>query len=310
VAVAEELLAAQETFFATIDPILPAPAPPPSGEIITAGLPDGNRIAGVLTRHRFAEGSLATLWSATEVWELTPVVGGHGHTAIAALLTAWRRWQTKVGEPGADSSCLVQWPSRDAASARPLLDHGFVPLSVIAVRLGGLAANSRLGTGVRIRRAVLADLDALLELAMAELAYSALVGAAVPRRGAETMKRTVLELAIRRDEPVWLAERDGMPIALADCRWSEATLGSWTATRLPPGRWGLINSLSVRPDARGNGLGQQLMSFVHAEFAAGGAVGTYLHYNPPNPLSSVFWPRQGYRPLWTQWEVRPAAALR
>jgi len=24
----------------------------------------------------------------------------------------------------------------------------------------------------------------------------------------------------------------------------------------------------------------------------------------------VFWPRQGYRPLWTIWEVRPAWALR
>jgi hypothetical protein len=41
-----------------------------------------------------------------------------------------------------------------------------------------------------------------------------------------------------------------------------------------------------------------------------GTRGTYLYYNPPNPISSVFWPRQGYRPLWTLWEVRPATALR
>ena len=38
--------------------------------------------------------------------------------------------------------------------------------------------------------------------------------------------------------------------------------------------------------------------------------GNFLHYNPPNPLSSVFWPRAGYAPLWTLWEVRPARALR
>ena len=29
-----------------------------------------------------------------------------------------------------------------------------------------------------------------------------------------------------------------------------------------------------------------------------------------NPLSAPFWSRMGYRPLWTGWEVRPAASLR
>ena len=29
-----------------------------------------------------------------------------------------------------------------------------------------------------------------------------------------------------------------------------------------------------------------------------------------NPLSAPFWNRMGYRPLWTGWEVRPAASLR
>jgi hypothetical protein len=52
------------------------------------------------------------------------------------------------------------------------------------------------------------------------------------------------------------------------------------------------------------------MTHVHATFAAAGVRGSYLYYNPPNPLSSVFWPRQGYRPLWTVWEARPASALR
>jgi hypothetical protein len=40
--------------------------------------------------------------------------------------------------------------------------------------------------------------------------------------------------------------------------------------------------------ARGYGLGQALMSLVHNEFHREGAVGTYLYYNPPNPLSPVF----------------------
>jgi len=52
------------------------------------------------------------------------------------------------------------------------------------------------------------------------------------------------------------------------------------------------------------------MALVHRELHRAGVTGTYLYYNPPNPLSSVFWPRQGYRPLWTIWETRPGWALR
>jgi len=35
-----------------------------------------------------------------------------------------------------------------------------------------------------------------------------------------------------------------------------------------------------------------------------------LHYAQLTPLSAPFWNRMGYRPLWTGWEVRPAASLR
>lgn len=37
---------------------------------------------------------------------------------------------------------------------------------------------------------------------------------------------------------------------------------------------------------------------------------TLLHHGQLNPLSAPFWSRMGYRPLWTNWEIRPARALR
>jgi hypothetical protein len=37
---------------------------------------------------------------------------------------------------------------------------------------------------------------------------------------------------------------------------------------------------------------------------------TLLRFAQLNPLSAPFWNRMGYRPLWTGWEVRPAASLR
>jgi hypothetical protein len=49
---------------------------------------------------------------------------------------------------------------------------------------------------------------------------------------------------------------------------------------------------------------------VHAVLDARGVDTTLLHYAQLNPLSAPFWSRMGYRPLWTGWEVRPAASLR
>jgi len=49
---------------------------------------------------------------------------------------------------------------------------------------------------------------------------------------------------------------------------------------------------------------------VHDELSARGIDVTLLHYSQMNPLSAPFWHRMGYRPLWTTWEARPAAALR
>lgn len=308
--VVDELLAAQEAAFAATDPLLPGVARPPEGEVLTAALADGARVAGVLTRNALPEGSPPTLWCALETWELIPLIGDTGGVGIGALLAAWREWVTRIGRLPADSACQVTWPSRDVAAARQFLDHGMVPLSVTAVRLASAEPPPAPITAVTVRRAGLADLDVVVELAMAELAYSAQVGGSVVRRHARSMKRGVLEFAIRQDEPVWLAEEDGIAVGLADCRWTEVTPDSWAASKLPAGIWGYINCLSVLPGARGGHVGQQLMSLVHREFAAANATGSYCYYNPPNPLSSVFWPRQGYRPLWTHWEVRPATALR
>jgi len=65
-------------------------------------------------------------------------------------------------------------------------------------------------------------------------------------------------------------------------------------------------SLYVAKQARGQGVGRALMSVAHRELNVPGVLGTFLFYNPINPLSSVFWHRQGYRPLWTMWIRRPA----
>ncbi|MFB9908634.1 GNAT family N-acetyltransferase [Allokutzneria oryzae] len=310
-----DLLAAQRSRFAALDPALPAAAPLPSSshdtrvEALTAALPDGRRVTGGLVHASHPAGSAHRLWSAAEVWELLPLVGDTGGAGMDALLRVWAERMRAIGPPTTDSACLVSWPSRDAEATRALLDHGFAPLTTLAVRRAAPQPVPRVEPLV-VRRARTADMDAMLQLTLAELRYSALVGAASLRENAVPLKRDALRKRLLDGDPVWVAERDGMTLGLADCAWTPVTEGSWAGSRLRPGRWGYINCASVLPGARGNGIGRRLMDVVHAEFARAGAFGTYLYYNPPNPLSSVFWPRQGYRPLWTLWEARPATALR
>jgi GNAT superfamily N-acetyltransferase len=299
----DTLVDAQTAWFASLDPMLPAAVRPPEGDVITAALPDGNRVAGVVVATSLAPDSMPSLWSALQVWELHPMIGAAG---MPELLTQWQAHMARR-PAGPDSSCLVTWPSRDAQATRALLAHGLVPLSTLAVRTGTAVPSPG---GLTVRRARSRDLDVLLPLAMAELEYSALVGGTVLRPGARRIKRAALSRHIDQGDPVWVAERDGIAVALAECWFSDSTAGSWSETRLPHGRWGYVNSLSVAPDARGTGVGRELMSVVHRELARAGAAGTFLYFNPPNPLSTVFWARQGYRPLWTIWEVRPASALR
>ncbi|WP_433263297.1 GNAT family N-acetyltransferase [Actinosynnema sp. CS-041913] len=407
--VSRGLVEAQSTRFACVDPLLPAVAAPPDGDVITAALPDGSRVAGVLQRQVHDRTSAARLWSATEVWELTPLLGSAGAAGMDALLRAWRRRMDRAGPAERDSACVLTWPSRDAEATQALLDHGLVPLSVIAVRpntpatppagrsssgttpsgsntptgrntptnantplnrntpsadrpsgsntppgrntptgadtptgrntpsnantptgrnapssadapaganmLAGantpLRANTPLVPGsLVIRRATPADLETVLNLALSELRYSAMVGSTVNRPEAVELKRRTLAERLAAGGPAWLAERDGIAVALAECALVTSEPGNWTSTRLPVGRWGYVNCVSVLPGARGSGIGQRLMAHAHRELQRLGTVGSYLYYNPPNPLSSVFWPRQGYRPLWTVWEVRPAGALR
>ncbi len=301
---------AQAARFAGLDPLLPPAAPDPAGEVLTAALPSGQRVAGVLCRTVHGPGAPTSLWSASDTWELFPLVGDLPGPGIDALLRAWRQLMDAHGVPDADSSCVVTWPSRDTEGSGMLLVHGFQPLSVLAVRGTATMPPNAVPPGLVVRRALPRDLDVALPLALAELSYSSLVGGTILRPDATQLKRAALNYRIGRGDQVWLAERDGVAIGLAECWLTDTDPTARRRFPVPPGRWGYVNTVSVLPGARGTGVGRAMMDRAHGELHRAGAIGTYLYYNPPNPLSSVFWPRQGYRPLWTVWETRPAGALR
>jgi GNAT superfamily N-acetyltransferase len=310
--IARSLREAQATRFAGLDPLLPPAAPDPDGDVLTAAVPSGTRVAGVLRRTVHGPGAPTSLWSARDSWELFPLVGEEAGPGLDALLRAWRQLMDRVGVPDTDSSCVVTWPSRDVEGSGALLAHGFQPLSVLAVRGPARPPEPTPPTphGLVIRRATGRDLDVAVQIALAELSYSAMVGGSILRPDATEIKRTALSYRISHGDLVWLAERDGVAIGLTECWLTDADPATQRPFPVPPGRWGYVNSVSVLPGARATGVGRTMMAWAHQELHRAGAIGTYLYYNLPNPLSSVFWPRQGYRPLWTIWETRPAGALR
>jgi GNAT superfamily N-acetyltransferase len=159
---------------------------------------------------------------------------------------------------------------------------------------------------VAVRLAGEGDIEALTDLREAEWRYTSLVGTAVSRAGARELLRAEVARALRFSGLVWLAEEDGVAVGMVACLPTSPAPGDGIHGRLQPGRWGYVDTLSVAPGARGGGVGRALMAVAHRELLRPEVRGTFLFYHPANPLSPVFWHRQGYRPLWTMWIRRPA----
>ncbi|MFJ9786270.1 GNAT family N-acetyltransferase [Amycolatopsis sp. NPDC101161] len=298
------LEAEQNARFAALDPLLPPIAAPPAASEPLVVATGGLRAGALLTHVVHAPGSWPALWGPLEIWDLTAVPGDSGAAGLAALLGAWRD-RLRGTRPEPDSGCSLAWPSRDAEASAVLLAHGFAPMTHLAVRKPGppeVAGPAR----VSVRRAGEGDVEALTDLRLAEWRYTSLVGTAEHRPGARALLRAEVVRSLRFSGLVWLAEDDGVPVGMAACALASPTPGDSIHGRLRPGSWGYVDTLSVAPEARGGGVGRALMAVAHRELLRPDARGTFLFYHPANPLSPVFWHRQGYRPLWTMWIRRPA----
>jgi GNAT superfamily N-acetyltransferase len=298
-----------------LDPLLPVPSVPAAadGERFTAGPPDAPTAVAACGHWQGALGSLELCWGTARRFDITARVAGPDVTgALDQLLSAWRGHL--AAEPGLDdedTSAVLSWPSRDVEGVAALLHHGLQPLAVVAVRPGpersGPAAE--LPAGLRIRRAGLADLDAVVRLEHEVVRYDANFVAVIDRPWTADALRADATTALAAAEPwVWLAERDGQAIGVLHAQ-RPADAG-WIArlTRPEPVAYNLLTGVSATE--RGAGVGAALAAQFHAETEAAGVAVTLLHYTQLNPRSVPFWSQQGYRPLWTIWEAHPASSLR
>jgi GNAT superfamily N-acetyltransferase len=300
-----------------IDPLLPEPGDLPEGcmaPLVAHG--DNGRASGIgICRHmHVAADTLAQTWGAATRFSLTlRLRDADTGPAAGELLTQWRDHLDREPEAGADdTAAVVNWPARDITGVLALLRHGLVPMTVIAARprpRSAAPAGPAHPRGLLIRPAGPADLDIVTEFEMGVVRYDAHFGAAVPRPATESLIRGESQAGLAA-RPGWtfLAERDGRTVALATVEPPEAA--GWVTGMTGPGTTAYLQTMFVRPDERGGGVGAALVRHVHRQLDALGIDLTVLHHAQQNPLSAPFWHQMGYRPLWTTWEARPAAALR
>jgi GNAT superfamily N-acetyltransferase len=297
-----------------LDPWLPSRAELPEGctaPFVAAGT--NGRPAGLaVCRHEHVpDGTLNQTWGAAGRFSLILRVRDTDTAAtVDDLLGQWRDHLAGLPEAAAaDTAAMISWPSRDVTGVNTLLRRGMQPLTVIAVRSAGDDSAGHASVRIVIREAGPEDLDVVTGFELGVIRYDAHFGAAIVRPATEALVRAETQAALAvRPAWAWLAEQDGQPVGLVHVQ--PPGQSGWIAGMARGGVTAYLQTMFVQPGERGTGIGAALVRHAHAVLGARGVQITLLHYAQVNPRSAPFWNRMGYRPLWTGWEVRPAASLR
>jgi GNAT superfamily N-acetyltransferase len=301
----EQVLAAVADRWRALDPLLPVPRPWAAGQE-TLSVPGA---AGVLAHREPEQGAPPPMWFAARWFSLRPLVADPDVGAgLDRLLSGWAdRIAAVAAAAGDDSAAYVFVPSRETDAFPPLARHGLSPYVVIAARRAGYPTPA--ASSARIRPADRADLDTVAELALTQARQEVPFGTAYERASAKEQVRAEAERVLDSSPRwVWLAELDGRAVGLVTA--APPADNDWLAPYADLRPLAYLSVAYVAPAARGAGVGAALAAAAHAAFDEAGAALTLLHYSVLNPRSVPFWHRLGYRPLWTGWQARPAAALR
>lgn len=293
------------------DPLLPLSEPlDNTGEDTVIEVLKGDSGAiGVATRSEITADFSDSLWRALIEHRLTlRLAGSRPGEVLGDLLIRWNSHLTEVATPGDwDTAAVVVRPSRDPAGSAELLRHGFAPVRVLAVRPADrlAAPGPPAEPGVRIRPAGQEDIDTAVRLHTELLRYDAAFGGVSPRETAgELLAADVGKQLTRANPTLWIAELYGGPLGLLQIQLPPES--GWARRYVRAERVGYLSTLHVAEAARSSGVGSALAAHAHQLFDEAGTDVVLLHHALANPRSTPFWCAQGYRPLWTYWQRRPA----
>jgi GNAT superfamily N-acetyltransferase len=295
------------------DPLLAAPvASAGCGvELIMPG-PSGQLAAAATCEHWLgAPGSLELAFGAAARFQLTIHVAAPEAApgALDRMLSVWRDHLADVPEAaGADTAAVIAWPSRAITESPTFLRRGFTVRTVLAARPAGPAPVTQTDPGIQVRQAGPADLDTVTSLGLDLIRFDAHFGSLVERPDTAAALRHDAAAALADPDPwVWVAERAGTPAGMLYAQQPEQA--QWVAPMVALAPAAYVDLMHVQPGERGRGIGHALASHLRQKASAAGVAAMLLHYQLLNPLSGPFWSRQGYRPLWNIWELRPARTM-
>ncbi len=200
----------------------------------------------------------------------------------------------------------INWPTKDSWFHDIIIRFGYMADSATAIRPLHPLPEVPTPANLVIRGARPDDMNALEALHIEEVAYH-------PPH--DPLKRKMNTPALEKDfrqniaayfagyptafgKPVvMVAEQNGEVVGLAECYIEQVTHGNL----LRRGKWGYLNSVGVRADKRGQGIGRALVAQTLKTLAEHGAEQFYLYFMYYNPLSSKFWPSMGFEPAWTRY---------
>ena len=290
-----------------VDPLLPDPVGLAVSEDLLVARAGDSVAAGSPQTDELDPDSLDATWGALRRHALrVRVAGPDPAAALDALLDRWeQRLAATVVRGDRDTAALVSWASRDTAAVLALLEHGFVPAAAIAIRTVA-SEPERPPSGAPIVRLLREDdLDRAVPLYQQVIEFDARFGMLTERPSTpDRLRGGLVDVLGRGADCAWVAEHDGALLGL--CYLDLPDHAQWIQPFARPAPIAYLGCLVVDREVRGRGVGTALVAEAHRAVAAAGVAATLLHHAVPNPLSTPFWPRHGYRPLWTIWQRRPA----
>ena len=290
------LLSRQADRLETLDPRLRMPRSAAPGGLVAVS-PSG-AVAGHLRT------MLVEIPAGDEVLSFAAPRTVHWQELVVADPEALNALRLAAAVPDAAEGVL--WPAVDSGAS-------FVAVGLAAAFVFALRPPEPLegGAAVAVRRARHGDTETLVALHQAEVGFHEPYTPYIRRvPELEPAYRARLDRVWADGDPaagssvIHVAEADGQVVAMCESMLQIApTTGA--ASRLPPGRYGYLNSVSVAAAHRGSGVGRSVVAAALSDLAAYGVDGYTLWFATGNPLARRVWPRLGFRPLWTQYERRP-----
>ena len=313
----DDLAARHAKRWRDLDPLVTPPDPIDlaDGDVPLSVADDAGRGRGRVRLHTAGASEESALWGALRTHRLHLEVEGPDPAAIcAALLDRFDDHLAAAARPGDDDeAAMVVLPSKDVALVLPLVRRGFHASVVIAVRTLDRppasgpqpALGPPLAPGVSLRSAEVADLDRLTDLAVDLHGYDAQFGGVTHRADGPRLLAASMEHQLASHPGwTWVAAVDGDIVGFVQVQ--PPTDAGWIAPVVARDPVAYLSQLHVVPDRRHTGIGAALAGRAQQVARDDGCAAILLHHVPVNPLSAPFWGRQGYRPLWTAWQRRPA----